>query len=283
MKPILLLIPILCLAACAGQQPSSTPAVTLDRAAALPSSDDDAREPSHVHTYVVNDYIDPNNPRVLHQGHPVDVVEQDEKWNLNSSDISEGNYGPTATATDPNGAPNPYTAEFETELAQQRDQYRQLAALGKQMTLEMGHLQEMAQNEADAVSDNASIRSRLEEMQREIDEIKPPPTPPPASSAPKKSSWLGPVWDLFRQVPDGKPVTDGSPMLQTNLVLRPIPPVDEPSLPTTNQAPLPSLPITNATPLPPIGATNAPASSASTPSLPPPGEIAHPEAESTTP
>jgi hypothetical protein len=277
MKPILLLLPVLCLAACAGQ-PTGTPTSSVESAASLPVADN-AREPSHVHTYVVNDYIDPNNPRILHQGHLVDVVEQDEKWNLNSGEISEGNYGPVGTTNDPNAAPNPYSAEFETELAQQRDQYRQLAALGVQMNEEMSRLEDMAQKEADAVSENASIRNRLEELQHEIDELKPHSTSPVAPNAPKKPAWLDPLWDLFRPVPDGKPVTDDKPTLQTNLVLRPMPPADEPSAPTTNEAPLPPAPPTNT---PPVAPTHTTDSAASAPPIPPPGEMSKPETDSTT-
>jgi hypothetical protein len=281
MKPLLLLLPILGLAACAGQQPMPSTTSSADRVDSLPAADG-VREPSQVHTYVVNDYIDPNNPRLLHQGHPVDVVEQDEKWNLNSGDISEGNYGPVAAANDPNAAPNPYSAEFETELAQQREQYRQLAALGAQMTTEMGRLQDMAQKEADSVSENASFRDRLQQLQHEIDELKPQPTQPVAPNTPKKPSWLDPVWDLFRQVPDGKPVTDDDkPTLQTNLVLRPLPPTEVPTLPTTNEAPLPNIPPTNAVPTSPAAPTNAPAVPPE-PSIPAPGEMSQPDADSTT-
>jgi hypothetical protein len=278
MKPILLFVPVLCLAACAGQQPTQTTTSTVEQATSSPVADD-VREPSHVHTYVVNDYIDPNNPRVLHRGHPVDVVEQDEKWNLNSGDISEGNYGPVATATDPNATPDPYSAEFETELAQQREQYKQLAALGIQMTTEMGRLQDMAGKEADAVSENASFRNRLEDLQHEIDELKPRPTPPVASNAAKKSTWLDPVWDLFRRAPDGKPAPDDKPILQTNLMLRPMPPADEPSVPTTSETPLPTVPSTNT---PPVAPTNATGTRDSVPSIPPPGEMSQPETDSDT-
>jgi hypothetical protein len=279
MKPLLLLPPVIFLAACAGQQPTGGATSSVEPTAPLPLVDD-VREPSRVHSYLVNDYIDPNNPRILHQGHSVDVVEQDDKWNLDSREISEGNDGPVATANNPNAAPNPYSAEFETELAQQRDQYRQLAAVGTQMTTEMGRLQDMAQKEADAVSEDASIRNRLGDMQHEIDELKPQPISPVASNAPKKSSWLGPVWDLFRQVPDGKPVIDDKPSLQTNLVLRPMPPADEPSIPTTNEAPLAPVPPTNAPPVAPTNETTD--SDPSSPSIPSPGEMSQPETDSIT-
>lgn len=274
MKPILLILPALCLVACASQhqtsiEPSSDTDQTI-RDEALPDSDD-IREPSHVHTYVVNDYVDPNNPRLRHRGHPVDVVEQDEKWNLSPTDptdTSGGNYGPVTVANDPNASPNPYSAEFETELAQQRDQYRQLAALGTTMTGEMEKLQEMAEKEADAVSENASLRNRLEDLQREIDQLKPPPSPPVAPNAPKKPSWLDSIWDLFRQMPNGTPVAEDKPALHPNLVLRP---AEMPS------ATLPSAGPPEVSTTPPVAPTNAPDEAPSEPSIPSPGEMAQPD------
>jgi hypothetical protein len=224
MKQALLLIPALCLAACAAQNRTSTdsfPAATEQTARdESPSDANKIREPSHVHTYVINDYVDPNNPRLRHRGHAVDVVEQDEKWNLNPTDATDGNYGPVTTASDPNAAPNPYSAEFETELSQQRDQYRQLTAIGTQMTSEMDRIQKMAEKEAEAVSDNASLRNRLEELQREIDELKPPPATPVAPNAQKKPSWLDPIWNLFRLAPQGKPVVEEKPAFHASADLR---------------------------------------------------------------
>ena len=264
MKPILLLIPTLCFVACAGHQ-VSTKASSAIREEALPDSDD-IREPGHVHTYVVNDYVDPNNPRLRHRGHLVDVVEQDEKWNLNPTDTTETNLGPVTAVNDPNASPNPYSAEFETELAQQRDQYRQLAALGGQMTAEMGKLQEITEKSADAVSENASLRNRLETLQREIDELKPPSSPPVAPNAPRKPSWLDSIWDLFRQAPKGTPVVEDKPDLQTNLVLRPIPP--QPTAPTS-QAP-------DILTTPPAAQTNDPGATPPAPPIPAPGEMSQP-------
>jgi hypothetical protein len=272
MKPIVLLIPTLCLAACAGQQPSSTEtpsAAATVRDDALPESDD-LREPSRVHTYLVNDYIDPNNPRLLHRGHAVDVVEQDEKWNLNptdSTDSTDENSGPVTAVNDLNAAPNPYSAEFETELAQQRDQYRQLATLGAQMTAEMGKLQNIAEKNADAVSQNASIRSRLEDLQREIDEIKTPHMALVTPNPPKNASWFDWISSPFRLTPQRTTVAEPKPDFRTNLVLRPAaPPVQAPKIATT----------------PPIAQTNAPDQTPSEPSIPSPGEMSQPTDNSPT-
>ena len=269
MKPILLLIPTLGLVACAGQQhpTTKTPAAATTVRDDAPTSVDGLREPGRVHTYLLNDYIDPNNPRLLHRGHPVDVVEQDEKWNLNSSDpadSTDGDYGPVTAVNDANAAPNPYSAEFETELAQQRDQYRQLAVLGTQMTAEMGKLQDIAEKDADAVSQNASIRTRLEDLQREIDQIKTPPAAPVVPNAPKNTSWLDWISSPFRLTPPSTPLTEPKPDFRTNPVLRSVEPtVPAPQISTT----------------PPIAPTNAPDQ---TPSIPSPGEMSQPKDDSPT-
>jgi hypothetical protein len=247
MKRILLILPVLGLAACAGQHPISTATSAVYPDDALPG---DSREPSHVHTYLVNDYIDPNNPRVLHRGHAVEIVEQDERWNLDSTGDADdsngsGDSGPATTADDPNATPNPYSAEFETELSQQRDQYKQLAGLGAQMTAEMGRLQELAEKESDAVAENAVLRTRLNDLQREIDQLKPQPTPV-NPNAPKKPAWWQSIFDLFRQLPDGAPVAAEKLSLHTTLTLRPVLP-------------------------PPAASTNAPDE------IPSPGEMAQPQ------
>jgi hypothetical protein len=260
MKRLLLILPVLGIAACAGQHPVST-----TTAAAYPNDSlpEDTREPSHVHTYLVNDYIDPNNPRLRHRGHAVDVVEQDEKWNLDSAEDQnggDGNYGPAGHADDPNGAPNPYSAEFETELSQQRDQSSLLAEIGAKMMAQMGRLEEMAEKEADAVSESATLRTRLEDLQREIDELKPQPAPPVNPNAPKKPSWWQSIFDLFRQLPDGTPVAKAKPDLHAALTVQPVPPVTAPEVFTTS----------------PAAPTNAPDE------VPSPGEMAQPQDNAST-
>jgi hypothetical protein len=120
----------------------------------------------------------------------------------------------------------------------------------------------MAVKEADAVSENASLRNRLEELQREVDELKPPPTPPVAPNAPKKPSWLDSIWDLFRQVPKGTPVVEAQPKLLTNAALQPA------EMPPKN--PSSSL-------LPSAGLTTSPAAPSGGPDeIPSPGEMARP-------
>ena len=223
MKKLLLLVPVVCLAACAGQQrpPVEQPAQAWDTAA--PDQDAALRQPSRLHTYLVNDYIDPNNPRLRHRAHLVDVVEQDEKWNLAPTDTTETNLGPVTAVNDPNAAPNPYTAEFETELMEQRDQSKQLADMASRMTDQLAKLQEMSEKSAAVSDEDAALRERLDQLQKELDEIKTPPPPPASTPAAKKPSWLDSIRGMFRQAPRDTPVTIYQPTFRApTAALRPV-------------------------------------------------------------
>ena len=239
MKLIYLIVPSLALVACAGQHSGSVESASTAAAydGTLPDSDS-IREPGRVHTYIVNDYVDPNNPRLRHRGHLVDVVEQDEKWNLAPTDTTQTNLGPVTAVNDPNAAPNPYSAEFETELAQQRDQYQQLASLGSKMTAEVSRLQDMAEKSGDVISENAELRNRLGELQQEIDTLK--PVAPPVAPDAKKPSWWDSILNFIWQVPQGTPVVAEKPATLTNFLLHPAitntPPVVAPVQPAQTNA-----------------------------------------------
>ena len=64
MKRLLLILPVLTLAACAGQHQLPAPTTAAYPDDALPQG---SREPSRVHTYLVNDYIDPNNSATFYR------------------------------------------------------------------------------------------------------------------------------------------------------------------------------------------------------------------------
>jgi hypothetical protein len=108
------------------------------------------------------------------------------------------------------------------------------------MTAEMGKLQEMTEKSADAVSENANLRNRLDALQQEIDTFK-PASPPVAPDAPKKPFWLDSILDLFRQVPHGTPVAAVKPGFPASALLRP-PATNAPSPGMTNLPPPPNDP-----------------------------------------
>ncbi len=225
MKRLLLLVPIFGLAACAGQQrPPVDPPASVQAWDNPPSAGNSPiRQPGRLHTYFVNNYIDPNNPRLRHRAHLVDVVEQDERWNLAPTDATETNLGPVTAVNDPNAAPNPYTAEFETELMQQRDQSKQLADLAARMTAQMAKLQEVTEKSAAVSDENASLHQRLDQLQKDLDAVKTPPPPPVHVPAPKKSSWLDSIRGMLRRPPvHDTPVTLDKPSFRPPVVaLRP--------------------------------------------------------------
>jgi hypothetical protein len=205
MKRILLFLPLALLTACAHEKIVTDQPVIYPRDAwgnSVPAdSVANLRQASRLHTYLINDYIDPNNPRIRHQGHSVDVVEQDETWNLHPSGTMVANLGPVTAVSDPASMPNPYTAEFETELVQQRDQNGQLADMGRRMSEQLQKLQDMAQKSAAVTADNDALQQRIDQLQKEIESLKTTPLPPPSASSKSRGSWLDAVKGMFQKPP----------------------------------------------------------------------------------
>lgn len=80
MKP-LLIVPALFLAACASRAPRATvfvPTAPPSRPAATAS----LRTPEQLREYRFGRYVDPGDPRTMHEGHPVYRVESSAGWNL---------------------------------------------------------------------------------------------------------------------------------------------------------------------------------------------------------
>ena len=234
MKRVIPLLFTTLLTACADQKVVTNTPVIYPRDAWGDSTPADSvsniREASHIHTYLVNDYIDPNDPRIRHQGHQIDVVEQDEKWNLRPSGTTVANLGPVTAVSDPASVPNPYTAEFETELTRERDQNQQMAAAAQEMSDEIGRLREMIQKGQATSTENDTLKHEVDALQKEIDSLK---TPPPS----KSGSWIDAVKGLFRKTPAASPpASAAAPSFHISVALR------EPESPVAFPAPGTALP-----------------------------------------
>lgn len=80
MKP-LLLIPALCLAACASRTPRATVTVpTVPPNRPVPAAT--VRTPEQVREYRFGRYVDPGDPLTMHERHPVYRIETSAGWNL---------------------------------------------------------------------------------------------------------------------------------------------------------------------------------------------------------
>jgi hypothetical protein len=227
MKRLFLLTPLLLLSACAHTRIVTNQPVIYPRDAwegAVPAdSVATIRQASRIHTYLVNDYIDPNNPRIRHQGHQIDVVEQAETWNLRPSGTMVANLGPVTAVSDPASAPNPYTAEFETQLVQQQNQSRQLAGMGQQMGTELAKLRELTAKGAAAASETESLQQQVDALQKKLDAQQPGLPTPPTPPAKKEPAWFDSIRGMFYPAPkDPPPAGTGAaqPAFRTSVALR---------------------------------------------------------------
>lgn len=102
------------------------------------------RSAENVKAYPVGRYIDPNNPRIMHERHPVYRVESSAKWNLNPTKPAAVPTGPGVALIHPAKKQTLSRDELYLELYRQKEVTssilsgtssvsQQLDALGKQL------------------------------------------------------------------------------------------------------------------------------------------------------
>ncbi len=225
MKRILIVLPAMFLGACA----SHRGIVTENQPVIYPKdawsnnvpadSVQNVRDPSEVHTYIVNPYQDPNNPNVRHDGHNVTVLDKSETWNLRPTDTTYEHLGPVTAVADPSAAPNPYSAEFETELVKQREQSQQLSEIGNKMVEQMGKLQQATDKAAALAEENDEQKQQLAALQQQVDVLKAPPVKP----APAQSG----VWDTIKGMFPKAKAKDSNAVPPTTSFKATVPPRDD--------------------------------------------------------
>lgn len=206
MKHLLLFLPAIALTACVGGPPQSgvvtenQPVTYGDSWGTNVPTDSlqNIRSPEQVRTLFVNNYKDPNNPKIRHRGHLVDEVRETPRWNLRNTDTSFANLGPVTSVADPSLAPNPYSAEFETDLVEQRNQTARVAQMAEKMVGKMEKIDAAAQNAISPVEASALL-TQIEEMRKEIRELK---QVKQEEAKPKAgSNWIDAIKGMFNKKP----------------------------------------------------------------------------------
>ena len=186
MKP-LLLIPFLLLAACASRAPKKTTVV----AVAPPSRAANAavlRTGEQVREYRFGRYVDPSDPLVMHEGHPVYRVETTAGW-----DLRPGNGRPPAprpsAAQASVSANDAVVAEVNKQRAATRAFTEQTARLNerlREMAQATAQTQELAKQNLSLKRDVTTLRERLDSMESQLRERKTSTTPGPKTGSEDK-------------------------------------------------------------------------------------------------
>ncbi len=167
----LLLIPFLFLAACASRAPKKTNVV----AVAPPSRAANAavlRSGEQVREYRFGRYVDPSDPLVMHEGHPVYRVETSAGWNLRPGNGRAP--APHASAAQPSVSANDaVVAEVNKQRAATRAVIDQATTLNQrlgEMTEATAQTQELAKQNLGLKRDVAALRERLDSLDSQLRE-----------------------------------------------------------------------------------------------------------------
>jgi len=174
MKILTLILPSLCLAACAGR-PFQTTQITprdVPGTALSPDATPGVRYAENIKAYPVGRYIDPNNPWIMHDGHTIYRVETTAKWNLHpqASPASSILRGPVRIR-DTAASASPVGDELVAELNRQKQATQAVLAgaqsIGNKLTVLSGEVQQTRQ----LAKQNVQLRQEMDATTKRLDAL----------------------------------------------------------------------------------------------------------------
>lgn len=160
--PFLILLPLL-LAACATKHaavvrvhPYAVPGTT------LPSDGiESIRYAENMKAYPLGRYIDPNNSRIMHEGHTVYRVETTAKWNLHPNQPVVVPLGPATRVRDVSQATAPLRDELTMELNRQRQVTQSVITSGQTVSEKLQQLASSIEQTRHLAEQNAQLQQEM--------------------------------------------------------------------------------------------------------------------------
>ena len=198
MKTRLLLVVPLLLSACATKPKPvlgirSVPGTTLATSAV-----DRVRYAETLKAYPLARYIDPNNGRIMHEGHTIYRVESSGKWNLHPGSPARL---PNEAPRDPAKMKSLGTGELMVELNRQKEVARTVLEGSQAVSQKLGDVSAKLQQSLQLTEQNTRLetevtatKTRLDQLESEFrqqkqERVVPPIAPTVPNALPGKSDW----------------------------------------------------------------------------------------------
>ena len=153
------------------------------------------RYAENLKAYPLGRYVDPNNRRIMHEGHSIYRVETTAKWNLHPNEPTVMPLGPVRVR-DSARTLSPAGEELVAELNQQKEATKAMMQGGQVVTQKLGELAGKLQQTQQIAAQNAQLKQEVDTTRQRLDALeeqlraKPPATP--AKRQPEqfeKSEW----------------------------------------------------------------------------------------------
>ena len=174
-------IPIVFLAACASHGPKK---ITVARAVPIdrPVSSTGLRIPDQLSEYRLGRYVDPHDPLVMHEGHPVYRIDNSANWDLRPRNRAA--FIQKDVVVRPKASVNEAVmAEVKKQRAATREVTEQTATLNQrlaELSKAMGQTEEIARQNLELKHELAALRERLDELDAQNRKTIPPTQPSPS-------------------------------------------------------------------------------------------------------
>lgn len=172
--------------------PRAVPGTTL-------SSDgvESVRYAENIKAYPIGRYVDPNNSRIMHEGHSVFRVETTAKWDLHPNKPVSMPLGPVHVR-DSARTTAPIGDELVAQLNQQKEATKAIVQGGQAVSQKLGELagkmhqtQEIAAQNAALKQEMNTAKQRLDALEEELRKQQRPARAPQPNDRPKddKTEW----------------------------------------------------------------------------------------------
>jgi hypothetical protein len=184
---LLTFIPVLMLTACASHGPSQVAAPV--NSPGRSGSADTLRTREQLKEYRLGRYVDPGDPMVMHETHPIYRIETSAGWDLTPSASTTTPVAHAATLS-PAFNRDALLIELNKERSATRAFAEQTAALNQHlaaMSKAVAKTEDVAEQNAALKRELANVQDRLDSLAGEIHEQK--PTGPPSAQSSPEDKW----------------------------------------------------------------------------------------------
>ena len=154
------------------------------------------RYAENLKAYPLGRYVDPNNSRIMHEGHSIYRVESTAKWNLRPNAPVALPLGPAAHIRDSATQTSAVGNELMAELNRQKETTKAVIQGGQVVSQKLGELsgglqqtQQMAAQNAQLKQEVSITKQRLDALEEQLRTMPPKITPKQQSEPPEKSEW----------------------------------------------------------------------------------------------
>jgi Skp family chaperone for outer membrane proteins len=127
------------------------------------------RYPEAVRAYHVGRYVEPNNPLVMHENHPLYRVESMATWNLHPGPGPQPQTARLAPMTNSAFLPAPWNDSVVAELNQQKQVTRTVTQEAQRLSSTLQALNQAVTNTQEIAQQNFLLRRQLEATERRLE------------------------------------------------------------------------------------------------------------------